>query len=193
MTSDITSNIQSELKKATGWSIALGILMVIAGAFAITMPLTTGLAVAMWAGWIYIIVGIAELIYAWQSRDEGTLVFSLKLLVALLYLGAGIFLLANPMKGVLALTWILAAFLLAEGIFELVLAFKLRSLSPNWTWVLGHALLTLLLSIMIWSKWPSSSAWVIGLLFGINIISNGISRIMLSLAARAVLTPQSSV
>ncbi len=189
MTSEI-SDIRPQLRKAAGWSIALGVLMVIAGAFAITLPLSTGLAIAIWLGWIYTFVAILNLVYAWQSRDEGTFIFILKLLVALLYLGAGIFLLANPLKGVLTLTLILGIFLLVEGTFELILAFKLRSLSPNWAWVLGHGAVTLILGILIWSKWPSNSAWVLGLLVGINLISSGISRIMLSLATRLLLSPK---
>jgi uncharacterized membrane protein HdeD (DUF308 family) len=189
MTSEI-SDIRPQLRKVTGWSIALGVLLVIAGAFAITLPLSTGLAVAIWLGWIYTFVAIANLVYAWQSRDEGTIIFILKLLVALLYLGAGIFLLTNPLKGVLTLTLILGIFLLVEGAFELILAFKLRSLSPSWVWVLGHGAVTLILGILIWSKWLSNSAWVLGLLVGINLITSGISRIMLSLAARLVLSPK---
>lgn len=181
---------QSELKKATGWSISLGILMVIAGIFAISLPLATGLGVTIWLGWILNFVGVTELVYAWQSRDEDRVSFILKLAVGLLYLGGGIFLLVNPMKGAMTLTLMLATFLLFEGIFEMMLAFKLRSLSPSWGWVLGHAAVTLLLAGMIWSGFPNNSAWVIGLLVGINIISSGISRIMLSLAARSVLLPQ---
>lgn len=186
----MTTNIQIQSKKVTGWSIALGVLLVIAGAFAITLPLSTGLAVVIWLGWLYTFVAIAKLVYAWQARDEGNFIFILELLVALLYLGAGIFLLANPLKGVLTLTLILGTFLLVEGTFELILAFKLRSLSPNWIWVLGHGAVTLILGILIWSKWPSNSAWVIGLLVGINLITSGISRIMISLAARVVLSPK---
>jgi len=181
------SDIQTELKKATNWSIALGVLMIIAGISAISLPLSTGLAVTFWLGWIFNFVGTTELIYAWQTRDEDRFSFILKLAIALLYLAGGIFLLVNPLKGVMTLTLVLATFLMFEGIFELVLAFKLRSLSPNWGWVLANSIVTLILAGMILAKWPSSSAWVIGLLFGINIISSGISRIMLSLAARSVL------
>jgi len=186
----MTSTLLTQLKTATSWSIALGILMVIIGAFAITLPLATGLAVISWLGWIYTFIGILNLIYTWQSRSDDRITLILNLLVAFLYLGTGIFLIANPMKGVVTLTLILAVFLLVEGIFELVLAFKVRSLSPNWGWVLGHAILTITLSLLIWLRLPSSATWVIGLLVGINIISSGISRIMISLTARLVLTSQ---
>ena len=45
----------------------------------------------------------------------------------------------------------------------------------------------LVLAVMIWSTWPSSAAWVVGTLVGISMFFSGITRLMLSLAARRVL------
>jgi uncharacterized membrane protein HdeD (DUF308 family) len=182
----MTGDIQSKLKKATGWSLALGVLMIIAGIVALSLPLATGLFATVWLGWVIAFAGVAKLIYAWQTREEGG--FPLKLLVALLYLGAGVVLVTNPLEGVLTLTLVLASFLFIEGVFELVLAFQLRPVSPSWGWVLADGLLTLLFGILIWRQWPVSAGWVIGLLIGISIISSGISRVMLSLAARSVIS-----
>ena len=86
----------------------------------------------------------------------------------------------NPLTGILTLTLLLASFLLTEGIFELVLAFRLRG-QPNWTWALGNAIITLLLGGIIWFEWPFNSPWLIGTLVGASVVVTGISRIMLSL------------
>lgn len=182
------SDIQVRLKNATGWSIALGILMMLAGIIAISLPLATGLLAAIWLGFIFAFVGIANAVYAWQTREQGGKLF--QLLVSLLYLAAGIVLVVNPLSGVLTLTLVLAIFLVFEGIFELVLAFQLRGFSRNWVWVLADGILTLIVGTLIWRQWPISAAWLIGLLIGISIISSGLSRIMLSLAARSMLNPQ---
>jgi uncharacterized membrane protein HdeD (DUF308 family) len=37
---------------------------------------------------------------------------------------------------------------------------------------------------MIWRSWPSSSAWAIGTLVGVNLMIGGFSRLMLGTAAR---------
>ena len=174
------------LEKGKNWSILLGIVLILVGAFAITLPLATGWKITIWLGIIFLVAGVTELIYAWKSDSEDRLTFMLKVVIGLLYLGAGTILLFNPIKGLTALTIILGSFLLFEGIFELVLAFKLRPLSPNWSWILAHSILTLSLAAMIGTKWPSSSIWFIGLLIGISIISNGISRIMVSLVVRSL-------
>jgi len=40
---------------------------------------------------------------------------------------------------------------------------------------------------MIWSTWPSSAVWVVGTLIGISMLFSGITRLMLSMAARRIL------
>jgi uncharacterized membrane protein HdeD (DUF308 family) len=77
---------------------------------------------------------------------------------------------------------VLATFLLVEAVLEFVLFFKIRG-RRNAGWVLVDAIITLLLGILIWAQWPSSSGWAIGTLVGVSLIFSGISRLMLSSAA----------
>jgi uncharacterized membrane protein HdeD (DUF308 family) len=184
----MTSELQTGFKQATTWSIGLGVLMVIAGIIAISLPLATGIFAALWIGFILLPVGIAKLIYAWQTRDMGG--FILKVLIALAYVVAGLVLVINPLEGVVALTLVLAVFLLTEGILDILLAFGMRSSSSNWGWVLANAIVTLIFGLMIWLEWPISAAWVIGTLLGFSIMFSGLSRIMLSIAARSALNAQ---
>ena len=63
------------------------------------------------------------------------------------------------------------------------------------SWMLIDGIITLLLGLMIYMQWPSSSAWAIGTLVGVSMIISGVSRLMLSLAVRKtadVLSPPSS-
>jgi uncharacterized membrane protein HdeD (DUF308 family) len=177
----IDGETRQEIKKATGWSVALGILMVILGIAAIAAPLAASAAVAFWIAWVLIGCGVIELIYAFQTRAEGA--FLWKLLLGVAYLVAGIYLLVNPLNAALALALMLSIFLVVQGIFEIIMAFQVRS-APNWGWLLFSGALSLLLGVMLWSGWPDNSFWLIGLLVGISLISSGISRIMLSLVVR---------
>jgi len=70
---------------------------------------------------------------------------------------------------------------------EFILSFRLRPL-PGSGWLLFDGIITLILAIMIWKTWPSSSEWVIGTLVGISMLFSGISRLMLSLAARRLVS-----
>jgi uncharacterized membrane protein HdeD (DUF308 family) len=65
------------------------------------------------------------------------------------------------------------------------LGFTLRPL-PGSRWLIVDGIITLILAIMIWRTWPSSTGWVIGTLVGISMLFSGISRLGISLAARSL-------
>jgi uncharacterized membrane protein HdeD (DUF308 family) len=88
----------------------------------------------------------------------------------------------RPLAGLAWLTLVLATFLVIEAVLEFALYFKVRQRVPRAGWVLVDAVVTLLLGILIWKHWPSSSIWAIGTLIGISLIFSGISRLMLSSA-----------
>jgi uncharacterized membrane protein HdeD (DUF308 family) len=46
----------------------------------------------------------------------------------------------------------------------------------------------MVLAVIIWRSWPFSSVWVIGTLVGISLLFSGVSRLMLSMTARRMLT-----
>ena len=49
-------------------------------------------------------------------------------------------------------------------------------------------IVTLVLAIVIWRTRPASTEWVIGTLVGISMIFSGATRLMLSFAARNLIT-----
>jgi len=85
-----------------------------------------------------------------------------------------------------ALTLVLAIYLFVEAVLELILSFRLRPL-PGSNWLLFDGIITLVLAILIWRSWPSSTEWVIGVLVGFSMLFSGVSRLSLSLAARRLL------
>ena len=79
----------------------------------------------------------------------------------------------------------LAIFFVAEGLVDLVAYFQNRSMTGS-GWILFDGIVTLILGLMVWRQWPSSSLWVIGTLVGISMILTGTTRLMLSVAARGL-------
>ena len=88
-----------------------------------------------------------------------------------------------PFEGVLALTLLLAAFLLVQGVFQIVAAYRIRP-GRSWGWMLASGIATLILGVLIWLGWPGAALWIIGLLVGIHLLFSGFSLVMLALAAR---------
>jgi uncharacterized membrane protein HdeD (DUF308 family) len=166
-------------RKASGWSMLWAILMVICGILAISLPLASSIGIVFVLAWLILFAAICHLIFAFQSHGVGGILW--QVLLALVYGIAGIYMLMNPLLGVVSLTLVLAVFLLFEGILEIALYFGIRRVRHA-GWVLFDGIVTLILGLLIWAQWPSSSVWVIGTLVGISLIFSGISRFMLSLA-----------
>lgn len=129
--------------------------------------------------------GGAHLAFAWRSRGTGG--FLWELLLGVLYIAVGAYLLMHPVAGLVPLTLALAIYLFVEGILELALSFLLRPI-PGSSWIMLDGIITLILAVMIWRTWPSSTEWVIGTLVGISMLFSGITRLMLCFAARRVVT-----
>jgi len=177
------TSVGTIMKKSVGWSIGLSVLMIVAGFLAIAVPQAAGIAVNILVAWLLVFSGGAHLVFAWHTRTTGGMLW--ELLLGVLYIFIGAYLLFHPVAGLASLTLALAIYLFAEGVLELILSFRLRPISGS-RWLLFDGIITLILSVLIWRTWPSSTEWVIGTLVGISMLFSGISRLMLSLAARSV-------
>ena len=177
------SSLGTIAKQSVGWSIGLSILLIVAGILAIVMPPAAGIAVLVIVAWLLMFSGAVHLVFAWHTRTAGGMMW--ELLLGILYIFVGIYVLLHPVAGLATLTLFLAVYLFLEGALELVLSFRLRPL-PGSNWLLFDGIITLILAILIWRSWPSSTEWVIGTLVGISMLFSGAARLSLSLAARRV-------
>lgn len=180
-----TSSLGAIAKESIGWSIGLSVLMILGGILAIVIPPAAGIAVLVVVAWLLMLGGAAHLVFAWYTRTAGGVIW--ELLLGLLYIFVGVYALLHPAAGLASLTLVLAVYLFVEGVLELILSFRLRPL-PGSSWLLFDGIITLILAILIWRSWPSSSEWVIGTLVGISMLFSGAARLSLSLAARRVVT-----
>jgi uncharacterized membrane protein HdeD (DUF308 family) len=169
-----------ELRKRWGWFLALGILLVVLGMTALGSSIFMTLATMVFVGWLMIVSGIFQAVHAFTCK--GWSGFFIDLLTGLLYTVVGFMIVANPAATAITLTLLIAILLIFGGIFRIVVALSVRY--PNWSWLLLHGVINLILGISIWQQWPLDGLWVIGLFVGIDMIFNGWSLVMLSLAAK---------
>ena len=170
------------LRKRWGWFLALGVLLIVLGTVALGSSVFMTLATMVFVGWLMIGGGVMESIHAFTVKDWGG--FFMDLLSGILYVVVGFMIVANPGATALALTLLIAMFLIFGGIFRIGTAAIIRF--PNWIWLLLHGVVNLLLGIAIWRQFPLSGLWVIGLFVGIDMIFNGWSLVMLGLAAKRI-------
>jgi len=169
-----------ELKRHSGWFIALGVALVVLGVIALGAVGLVTLASVLLFGWLLVIGGFMQGVHAFRVHPWGG--FTRHLLGGVLSLVVGLLIVANPAAGALSLTLLLAAFFMVGGIFRVVAAVSFRFPGRGWA-VLG-GLVTFVLGIMIWSEWPISGIWVIGTFIGIDLIFDGWSLVMTGMAAR---------
>lgn len=164
-----------------GWFLALGIAMIVLGFIAIASPYLGTFAAARVFGWIMIFTAVSTAIHAATTRGWGG--FFLQVLLAFLYLVAGYWLLTQPLSGAITLTVVLIAVLFVQGLLLIAEGIQIRPMN-GWGWLLASGLASLLLSLMIWQRFPSSAAWALGLLFGVSLLSSGWSFVALALGSR---------
>jgi uncharacterized membrane protein HdeD (DUF308 family) len=179
----MTTDIQPNVKSGALWT---GVLLIALGIGAIVAPVFSTIVTETWLALIIISAGFTKLVYAVQTREQGGFIW--KIVLSALYIATGIMLFVAPLTGVLTLTLLLGGFLVSEGAFELLLAFKLRE-QKNWVWLLGNAIVTLGLGAYILLQYPFDARWLLGTVVGASVIATGVSRVMLSLNPTYTATP----
>src|SRR5271163_2436069 len=101
-----------------GWSLALGVLLLIAGIAALLYPVIAAVAAALYIGWFALIAGVIAVAIAIKTRAEPE--FGWRLLVGVLYLRLGRLLVANPITANGALTNNASEAAPAMGLVEIV-------------------------------------------------------------------------
>jgi uncharacterized membrane protein HdeD (DUF308 family) len=162
-------------------SIILAILLIVLGLVAIILPTLASIGVARVISWLLLFDGIFQLVHAFRSKGVGRTIW--KLLVAILYVGAGLYLLAQPLLGLVGLTLILAVFFSVEGAMDII-TYVWTHKDPGSEWLLLHGVVTLLLGLMIWRRWPVSSFWALGIIVGISMLVSGTTRLLMALKGR---------
>lgn len=163
-----------------GWFMALGIILIFLGCLVIASPLLAAIALEVLIGWTLIVAGILIVIHSFGSRNFGG--FFLRLLNGIIAIVVGGFVLSHILAAMIALSVILAVFLIVQGIFKLAVAIQLRGIT-NWGWLVFSGILALALGCF-WIIWPLSAAWVIGLFIGVDMLFSGLATVMLSVSIR---------
>ncbi len=164
-----------------GWFLALGIVLIVAGLAAIAFPFVSTIAAKIMLGWLFLIGGVVMILHAFSA--PGWTGFIWELLIGILYFVAGAYLSFFPLTGLITLALLLAALFIAEGIAEVIMAFKVRP-HEGWVWLLLSGIAALAVGVMIGMDLPGSATWALGLLVGINLLFSGWSYVFLALAGR---------
>lgn len=155
---------------AAGHFTWVGIALIALGVAAILTPAAAGGAVVAVIGIILLAAGVAAAIRGLQAATGMEKV--LGLVVGIVTALAGVAVLGRPLFGLSLLTLLLAGYFMVDGVCKIVVSLRFRPVS-GWLWLLTSGGVSLVLGALIWSQWPMSGLWAVGVLVGVNLMSTG--------------------
>jgi len=167
------------------WALFLveGVVLLVLGATAIALPPLATLALTIIIGWLFLVSGVLGLWTTFMMRRAPGFWWSL--ISAALGIVVGLLLLARPISGAFSLTLVLVVFFVMEGVASIMFALDhRRELSGQWGWMLVSGIVDLVLAAFVFAGLPSTAAWAIGLMVGINMVFGGSALIAMALHAR---------
>ena len=148
----------------------LGIALIVLGIAAILTPAAAGSAVVVVIGLILLAAGVAAAIRGLQAATAMEKV--LGMVVGVVTALAGVAVLGHPLFGLSLLTLLLAGYFVVDGVCKVIVSFRFRR-ARGWLWLLISGGVSLVLGVLIWSQWPMSGLWAVGVLVGLNLMSTG--------------------
>jgi len=161
---------------------AFGVLLVALGVAALFFSLVATVATVALNGVLFLVAGAAEICIGMQTRSWGR--FGLWVIGGALYLAAGVICITNPSLASTALTLLLGAGLIAAGLVRLYLATTLPVGQPR-TLVFVAAAATFLLGLIIVTRWPLDSLYVLGTLLGVDLLFHGVGWVTFGMGLHA--------
>ena len=159
--------------------LTLGIVLALLGGFAIYASFVATLLTMAILGTLLLIGGVAMIAHAIPARQWGG--FWMSIVLGVVYLISGLLLIRFPIMGALSLTLLMAGFFVVSGVFRSVWSAVKRF--EHWGWVFANGIVNLLLGVFVWSQWPVSGLFIIGLFVGIDLLFIGLGIVMLALQA----------
>lgn len=163
------------------WWLIIGCLSMAAGVIALANPFAATLTAELMAGYLFIFIGVLTILTAFQDQGWGGRIWALLLGVALTLLGIN--LVTHPLEGILTLTFAVAALMLIAGVFRIILALTPLAASFRVPLLLS-GVVSIILAVLIFANFPEASAVALGLLLAIELMSNGLGLIVISLSRR---------
>jgi len=159
----------------------IGIALTAFGVLLLLSPAAIGGAVAKLVAVVLIVTGLAQLFHSLRAGTGAHKTVSAVL--GAVVVGVGVMVWFNAELGSWILTTLLMIFFVVNGLWKFADAMRFRRIK-GWGWLLVSGLVSWLFVYLLWSQWPLSGAWAIGVLVGFDLLLTGIVLILLARALR---------
>lgn len=157
--------------------VLMAIISIVGGVLALMNPAMASGFTTILVAWMFVLLGIIQVIAGFRVEGTGAKIWTILLGALAIYLGITI--LGHPLKGMVALTTMVAILFLGGGLAKIVLAFSLEDRNFFWL-VLISGVASVALGVIIFMNWPVSAVTALGILLGVELISDGISSLAMA-------------
>ncbi len=179
------TNSAQDLRQSATAMMWAGVLAITIGFIAIALPAIASVSIAVLIGILVIVLAVVWLFAAVGSGATTAWKVTGVVLSVLLLIG-GLWILFNPIDATIGLTAVIAVVFIVMGVVRVVAAIGDHDADGRWLIALG-GVLAIIIGVLIAADFPSSAAWAIGLLVGIQFLFDGIGLVLLSAYAKGTL------
>ncbi len=179
-----TMDLRGRLHQSWGWLLALGVVLILFGGLILTTPLgviTATLTTEIWIAAALVVAGVLQLAHGLKA--EGWSARSWQMLGGAAFIIGGLLIFLDPTFGLVSITMIVAATLVAQGITSLLVSGGV----PDWggrKWLVLSAVVSIVAGLLVLFDLPSSAGWTLGTIVGAVLFLQGVSLTLLGLDVR---------
>ncbi|KES08548.1 membrane protein [Streptomyces toyocaensis] len=177
------ADVLAALGRSWTWMLASAVATFVPGIILLVWPDTTLHVLAVLIGLYLLVTGAFRFVWVFGREEQGERLPGL--LLAVLYVLAGVLCLRNPLQTIAALSLIVGVVWLVSGMLTLFTALASRDL-PHRAVVLGAALLAVVAGIVVLAL-PAESARALTRLLGLWLVLLGLVEAAVALAWRSAL------
>jgi uncharacterized membrane protein HdeD (DUF308 family) len=156
----------------TWWDVIIGGILVGTGVVVLGDVAVASVVSVIFLGWTLVIGGVVGMVVSFFLIGRGG--FWIGMLGGLLALVVGMVFLRHPGSTLVAFSLAIGAVLLISGVTRLIAAVQHREARGA---LVVSGVLSLVLGLLIFAEWPSSTLWLVGTLLGIQLIIDGLALI----------------
>lgn len=158
-----------------GWSIALGVLMLVAGMLASLTLITTTYFTILYIAAMMIVAGVSQFVLAFTLKNARAT--ALWAVGGLFYTIAGILAVTDPLLAGAGFSLAVGALVTIAGVTRIASAFGERKGARRLGDILA-GIVTLIVGIAILATWPIISLWLLGAILSADLIVQGMAGIV---------------
>jgi uncharacterized membrane protein HdeD (DUF308 family) len=174
------TSLRTALHHSWGWLLALGLVLMLFGGLILTTPLgviTATLSTEIWIAAALIVVGILQLAHGLRATTWSGRIW--QMLGGVIFIVGGILMFIYPTVGLVSVTLIVAATLIAQGITSLMVSSSVGEWSRR-KWLILSAAISIVAGILVLFDLPTSADWTLGVIVGAVLLLQGISLTLLA-------------